>query len=221
MRSGEGHSTRRKLAETIKDAAFWLIAGPNGGGKSTLAQSDAFAPLAVPKPLNPDVIALELLQAAGYSGFIDAPARMQRDCSIQAANWVYSQVEKELRDNRPIGVETVLSTDKYLSLFQSAAARGGAHLIYIGNQSPEISIERVAIRVRKGGHDVPGDKIRARWHRSLEFLPIFWQIANEAWLYDHSDSLKPPELIVCKLADTHLYDSPPKSDNALWRALVG
>lgn len=187
---------------------FWLIAGPNGAGKSTLAKSTAFANLPVPKPLNPDDITFGLLRGLGYQGFCDAPAEVQRECSIQAANWVYSEVEKTLRSGGTIGVETVLSTDKYFSLFEQVAGAGGdAHLIYIGNQDPQISIERVAIRVAQSGHDVPPEKIRARWHRSLKFMPLFWNLATRAWLFDHSASETPPRLIAHKKQDNGGCDS--------------
>lgn len=207
----------------MRGAEFWLIGGPNGAGKSTLAQSAAFAALPIPKPTNPDIVALKLLQEAGYSGFTDAPSDAQRDCSIQAANLVYAQLEEILRNNGGVTVETVLSTDKYLSLFKQVAAGGGiANLIYIGNQNPAISVERVAIRVRKGGHDVPVDKIHSRWHRSLQMLPLFWQIATQAWLFDYSNSLRAPSLLLHKSGGRTLpYASPPNVNNVLWRAIMG
>ncbi|MBV9467797.1 MAG: hypothetical protein JO316_02775 [Abitibacteriaceae bacterium] len=191
--------------------------------KITLAQSAAFAALPVPKLTNPDIIALRFLQEAGYSGFSDAPSDMQRECSIRAANLVYAQLEEILRNNGAVTVETVLSTDKYLGFFKQVAATGGiANLIYIGNQNPAISVERVAIRVRKGGHDVPVEKIHSRWHRSLQMLPLFWKIATEAWLFDYSDALSPPTLLLHKSDGRTLpYASSPNANNVLWRAIMG
>jgi len=176
--------------------AFWLVAGPNGAGKSTLAKSSYFATLAVPKPLNPDDFTFGLLRQRGYLGFSDAPYELQRDCSIEAAEWVFAQVEMALANNEDVGVETVLSTEKYLPLFRQVVEKGGeANLIYVGNQSPAISVQRVAIRVQKGGHDVPIEKIHTRWHRSLKLLPSFWNLATQAWLFDYSDSSTIPQLI--------------------------
>ncbi len=171
---------------------LWLFAGPNGAGKSTFAKSPEFSSLLAPQFLNPDDVCRVLLIERGFCGFQDAPPELQRECSIQAANLVFEEVKHLLLHNSEVGVETVLSTDKYFPLAWEVDL---LNLIYIGNRSPEISIERVALRVRKGGHDVPEDKIRARWHRSLEKLPQFWKLAHQAWLFDNSDL---PELIAHK-----------------------
>ena len=44
------------------------------------------------------------------------------------------------------------------------------------------------MRVAKGGHDVPEDKIIERRERSLAQLPWFLDQADQAWLYDNSDA---------------------------------
>lgn len=168
---------------------FWLIAGPNGAGKSTLAQSPEFSPLLLPKILNPDDVTWGFLRSAGYSGYADTPEEKLYEYSVRAANWVFARVKKALADGESIGVETVLSTDKYLPLFHQISDVGNANLIYVGNQNPDISIERIRIRVAKGKHDVPEEKVRARWERSLILLPDFWDIASQAFLFDHSDFL--------------------------------
>lgn len=60
-------------------------------------------------------------------------------------------------------------------------------LVYVAVISPEISLSRVRNRVRLGGHDVPEASVRARWLRSLDNLPWFWQRAHWAQIYDNSD----------------------------------
>jgi predicted ABC-type ATPase len=59
-------------------------------------------------------------------------------------------------------------------------------LVYVVLDSPQRNIERVRLRVRKGGHDVPDEKVRSRYTRSLEQLPWFLDRADEAWIYDNS-----------------------------------
>jgi predicted ABC-type ATPase len=88
-----------------------------------------------------------------------------------------------------VGVETVLSTDKYRRLV--TAARGLRFLVrltYVILDSPQRCIERVRQRVKKGGHAVPEDKIVERYTRSLDQLPWFLDQADEAWLLDNSDA---------------------------------
>jgi predicted ABC-type ATPase len=55
------------------------------------------------------------------------------------------------------------------------------------------NVERVRLRVTKGGHSVPVDKILERYARSLEQMPWFLEQADQAWLYDNSGAK--PKLI--------------------------
>lgn len=50
----------------------------------------------------------------------------------------------------------------------------------------ELSVARVAARVRRGGHDVPEDKIRDRWERLWPIVGTAIGEANEAFVYDNS-----------------------------------
>lgn len=94
-------------------------------------------------------------------------------------------------------METVLSTAKYRPLVESAIVLGFAvWLVYVILDSPDRNVERVRLRVRKGGHDVPDNKIRARYVRSLEQFPWFVERADRAWIYDNSGA--EPKLIGSK-----------------------
>ena len=59
-------------------------------------------------------------------------------------------------------------------------------LTYIILDSPQRSIERVRLRVAKGGHAVPEDKIIERYGRSLAQFPWFLEQADQASLFDNS-----------------------------------
>jgi predicted ABC-type ATPase len=59
-------------------------------------------------------------------------------------------------------------------------------LIYVLLDSPQRNVERVRLRVKKGGHAVPERKILERYARSLEQLPWFLEQADQAWLFDNS-----------------------------------
>jgi predicted ABC-type ATPase len=54
--------------------------------------------------------------------------------------------------------------------------------------SPQHCVERVKIRVLKGGHSVPERKIVERYSRSLAQLPWFLEAADSASIYDNSSS---------------------------------
>ena len=173
---------------------FWLIAGPNGAGKTTLACSGA-----IPKHvlrLNPDEVTLRLLRGQGINSFQDAPAPLLRELNIAAAESVFSEVSNRLGKNQAVAVETVLSTDKYRSVVAEVLKRKGRfNFIYVALSSPRVSLIRVRNRVRMGGHDVPSEKLKGRWQRSLDNLPAFAALASNFWIFDNSDSdelISPP-----------------------------
>ena len=46
-----------------------------------------------------------------------------------------------------------------------------------------------------GGHNVPSEKLKTRWLRSLANLPEFAALASNFWIFDNSDSdesISPP-----------------------------
>lgn len=178
---------------------LWIIGGPNGGGKTTLASHPRFRRLLRGvRFLNPDQIALEKLRAMGRQGFHDAAAGESRRCFIEAAETVERELREALTQREVVGVESVLSTRKYCPLVEQVLAAGGFFgLIYVALKSAELSRDRVARRVAQGGHDVPFDKLDARWSRSLENLGWFARRASRFWVVDNSDSTPgvPPRLL--------------------------
>jgi predicted ABC-type ATPase len=167
---------------------FWIVAGPNGAGKTTCVQREPIARF-LPKVafLNPDDRTLSKLQLLGYRGFGDAPNDVQFRAFIESADEVYVELESAIARKEAVGVETVLSSHKYQRLVESVvAANGFLGLIYVALSSPEIARERVAARVRLGGHGVPIEKIEARWQRSLDNLSWFAGRASAFYVVDNS-----------------------------------
>lgn len=66
-------------------------------------------------------------------------------------------------------------------------------MIYVVLRSADIQIDRVAIRVSDGGHDVPQDKIVSRRLRSFEQLAWFLKHVDSCFIYDNSDGV--PDLL--------------------------
>lgn len=111
----------------------------------------------------------------------------QQEANLAAIQRIERWLESSIDVHKSVGVETVLSTGKYRRLVSKAKQLGFAiWLIYVVLDTPERNIERVGLRVRKGGHAVPDDKIRSRWKRSLEQFPWFLEQADAAWIYDNS-----------------------------------
>ena len=109
------------------------------------------------------------------------------EANLVAVQRIESWLDASIGVHKSVGVETVLSTDKYRRLVVKAKAHEFAvWLIYVVLDTPERNIERVRIRVKKGGHDVPEAKIRSRRDRSLAQFPWFLEQADAAWIYDNS-----------------------------------
>jgi predicted ABC-type ATPase len=171
--------------------AFWLIAGPNGSGKSSLYGSDRSSIYGESNItdfsrsfwiINPDLLTSRI--------------RTSEKLSLNSANRaaverIYAWLETSIDAHQSVGVETVLSTGKYRRLVRLAKQRGfEIRLIYVILDSPDRNVQRVRIRVRKGGHRVPVQKIRDRWERSLSQLPWFLNQADWALLFDNSRKLR-------------------------------
>ncbi len=91
--------------------------------------------------------------------------------------------------NRSFTFETVMSSPDKIEFLQNARASGfRTYLYFVATQDAEINITRVARRVREGGHDVPHDKIVARYYRSLGLLSGAIAATNRAYIFDNSGS---------------------------------
>lgn len=171
---------------------LWIVAGPNGSGKSTLYdQTDIEGFGQSVWIINPDVLSATI-------------ARQEKVALIDANLAAVERIERWLRASvdtyQTIGVETVLSTGKYRDLVQVAKQRGfELRLLYVMLGSVEQNIARVRLRVAKGGHAVPEDRIIARHRRSLDQLPWFLDAADWARIYDNSDAA--PRLVGTKTGD--------------------
>jgi len=98
----------------------------------------------------------------------------------------------------PSCTETVFSDPigaKVEGLANAAAVGFDVHLIYIGIADAEQSADRVATRVKVGGHGVPLEKILARYQRTLDNLERAIARLPRVTLYDNSSFDEPYRLI--------------------------
>lgn len=165
---------------------LWIVAGPNGCGKSTAYGRNDIAEFnGSVWIINPDLLTARLQKAEGL-GLIDA--------NLAAVQRIETWLDASIDAHQTIGVETVLSSPKYRRLVNKAKERGfEIRLIYIYLASIDLQLERIRLRVAKGGHDVPEDKVRERRKRSFEQLKWFFEAADYAWVFDNS--LSEPVLV--------------------------
>lgn len=96
---------------------------------------------------------------------------------------------KLLLSRQTFTFETVMSSrDKVEFLAEARRVGYRTYLYYVATEDPAINISRVENRVRAGGHDVPADKITARYHRSLGLLWDAVEHADRAYIFDNSSA---------------------------------
>jgi len=80
------------------------------------------------------------------------------------------------------------------ALLQQAMSSGiDVRVWYVALASPELHVARVRARVGKGGHDIPEERIRQRYARSLLNLIRLMPDLAELRVYDNSVEADPHE----------------------------
>ena len=152
-----------------------VLAGPNGAGKTTFYHAH-LQPAGL-RFVNADVLARELnLDPYAAAKVADA---LRRELVNQRESFVFETVFSD-----PVG-------DK-LSFLKAAVETGYTVVVcFIGVSGPEISEERVAMRVSQGGHDVPRDKLLARYPRTLANLQAAIHELPYVLIFDNDDLRTP------------------------------
>ena len=159
--------------------SVFAVAGPNGAGKSTFYRAH-IAPAGLPF-VNADVLGAELgLDAAGAMQTANA---LRRSLVTRGASFVFETVFSD-----PVG-------DKLTFLAETAARGYTVVLCFIGLPSADLSEERVAMRVLQGGHDVPRDRLKARFPRTLANLHAAIRQLPHVLVFDNSDLARPFRLV--------------------------
>lgn len=117
---------------------------------------------------------------------------------------------RELRDRREsFGFETTLAGKRHQVFIQRARDAGyEVHLIYVWLSSPELAIVRVAHRVRLGGHSVPDETVKRRYHRGLaNFFDLYRPLATTWTLCDNSSTRIVMVAQGTSVGETEVYDA--------------
>jgi predicted ABC-type ATPase len=179
-----------------------VVAGPNGAGKSTFFDEYLDA-LDLPY-VNADRVARILRDATPAASREEVDRRAFREAERLRKALVEAGLSfcTETVFSDPVGAK--------LALLQGARRRGFAvFLVFVGLDSPALSVARVKQRVGQGGHDVPDDKLHARFPRTLANLRAAVPVVDEAFLLDNSSSDAPYRLVAVYAGGQLVSQHPP------------
>lgn len=159
-----------------------IIAGPNGAGKTTFAREFLPTDAELPNFVNADLI------AAGLSPFAPDLA------AFKAGRLMLETITDYVKRGESFSFETTLSGLTYAQMIPAWRASGYVvKLIFLSLPDVEMAIERVAIRVRQGGHNIPEDVIRRRFAHGIANFERYKLLVDSWQLYDNSQT--PPVLL--------------------------
>jgi predicted ABC-type ATPase len=137
---------------------LWLIAGPDGVGKTTYARRYLRAVAGTERFVNLDEI------ARGFSPLTPTP---DAETAAAAARSVLTRTAKNIAARRSFALETTLAGRTHLRTLAAAGAAGFAvHLLFCILPDVERALRRIADRVASGGHAVPEADARRRFPRA-------------------------------------------------------
>ncbi len=160
-----------------------IIAGPNGAGKTTFAREFLMGEAHCPTFINADLI------AAGISPF--QPETVAAKAMRLMAEEMHARVDR----GEDFAIESTLAGRTYARNIEDWKTRGyHVKIVFLRLPSVDLAIERVALRVQQGGHNIPEDVIRRRYTRGWENFETLYRPMVDSWqLYDASPW--PPVLV--------------------------
>jgi predicted ABC-type ATPase len=179
----------------------YVIAGPNGSGKTTFAVKFLTGYAKCPYFINADLI------AQGLSPF--SPATV----AIKAGKLVLDQIRQYAGRGVDFAFETTLSGKLYVKLFKTLREQGyKIHIFFLWLPNSGLALSRIKNRVMKGGHNVPANDVIRRFSRSVANFFRLYQSLSDSWsLFNNSSST--PILIAerkngkIRIINTFLYNT--------------
>lgn len=153
-----------------------VIAGPNGAGKTTFAREFLPGDAKIIRFVNADLI------AGGLS-----PLRPEL-AAFAGGRLFLQELDRLALERKDFAFETTLSGLVYLKrLNQWKAAGYRIEITYLRLDSIRLAVQRIASRVRQGGHNVPRKDVIRRFARGWANFQRHYRLVADAWaVYDNS-----------------------------------
>lgn len=155
---------------------LYIIAGPNGSGKTTFAKQFLPYYTKCSNFVNADLI------AAGLAPF--SPSKV----SIKAGKLLLAEIDHFISRKIDFAFETTLAGKTYVHLINEAKSKGYlVYIFFLWIPNVHLARERIKQRVKQGGHHVPDADVKRRLNRSLNnFFDLYMPLADGWDIFDNS-----------------------------------
>ncbi|PIX10080.1 MAG: zeta toxin [Flavobacteriaceae bacterium CG_4_8_14_3_um_filter_34_10] len=160
----------------MKEKNLYIIAGCNGAGKTTASYTILPEIIKCKEFVNADEIAKEL-----------SPFQPET-VSFEAGRIMINRINELLDNNESFAFETTLATKSYKNKIIKAKKQGyTVILLFFWLNNIELAKERVKIRVKEGGHNIPEPIIERRYLKGIfNLFNIYLSIVNGVLIFDNS-----------------------------------
>ncbi len=173
------------MLKRIQDKCFgkkmkcYIIAEPNGAGKTTFAEK--FLPVEAEclNFINADLIAKGI-----------APFNPER-VALEAGKLFLKRMGSIVSNRESFAFETTLSGLNYIESIKNWKKIDYEVILYfLSLSNEEMAVKRVQLRVAQGGHNVPVDVIKRRYHRGWENFQNHYKELVDTWvIFDNSGNI--------------------------------
>jgi predicted ABC-type ATPase len=153
---------------------LYVIAGPNGVGKTTFMNRYLASKLCGLEFVNADVVARQLCPASPES------------VSLEAGRMAIHRIRELLHASESFAWETTMS-GRTATVWLREAKNSGYQLkcYFLWAHDPQITLSRIRQRVIEGGHNIPDDISERRFFKTIRnFFEIYRELFDAWKLYE-------------------------------------
>ncbi len=175
--------------------SLYIVAGPNGSGKTTFARKFLPKYARCRQFVNADLI------AGGLAPFSPETA------ALHAGRLLLEQVRLLASKHSDFGFETTLAGVTYVALLRKLRAQGyRIHLFFLWIPTVKMALARIADRVRRGGHEIPESVVRRRFHKGINHLFRLYRPLLDSWTLIDNSGVVPQMIAREEVGELQVFD---------------